>query len=67
MMKFQAELKLQDKLENVERVARVNEFHRLQTLRRIYEQNTRYKGIQEQKMQLVFCASIHKVGSRERG
>jgi hypothetical protein len=53
IQKFQAELKLQDKLENVERVSRVNEFRRLQTLRRIHEQNMRYDDIQHQKETLT--------------
>lgn len=52
MMKFSAEVTFTEKLENVERVARVNEFHRLQTLRRIEEQDARYNEIQERKKEL---------------
>ncbi len=43
MMKFTSDLKLQDKLDNVERVARMNEFRRLQTLQKIYSQDHKYE------------------------
>lgn len=49
MLKFTTDLQLKDKLENVERVARVNEFIRLQTLRKICEQDRRYDTIQGKK------------------
>lgn len=53
MMKFTSDLKLRDKLENVERVARINEFHRLQTLQKIHEQDMRYEKIQQQKEEML--------------
>lgn len=53
MMKFMADLKLQDKLDNVERTARVTEFKRLQTLKRIEDGDRRYDYIQDQKAQLM--------------
>lgn len=43
MMKFTSDLKLHDKLENVERVARMNEFKRLQTLQKIYSEDHKYE------------------------
>jgi acetolactate synthase regulatory subunit len=52
MMKFQSDLKLQDKLDNVERVARVNEFRRLQTLQKIQAQDMKYEDIQYKKTDL---------------
>ncbi|KAJ1441189.1 hypothetical protein B484DRAFT_442846 [Ochromonadaceae sp. CCMP2298] len=45
LMKFTSELKLRDKLDNVERVARMNEFKRLQTLQRIEQMDLRYEEI----------------------
>eukprot|EP01038_Epipyxis_sp_PR26KG_P009960 gene9960-13393_t len=53
MMKFSSDLKLQDKLENVERVSRVNEFHRLQILQRIEAQDMKYEQIQAQREELM--------------
>lgn len=53
MMKFMADLKLQDKLDNVERTARVNEFKRLQTLKRIEDADKRYDNILDQKKDLM--------------
>jgi len=53
MMKFMADLKLQDKLDNVERQARVNEFKRLQTLKRIQDDDRRYDEILGQKKELM--------------
>ena len=53
MMKFSAELKFEDKMDNVERVSRVHEFQRLQSLRRIEEQEARYNSIQEKKAELA--------------
>ncbi len=49
MLKFSTELKLHDKLENVERQARVNEFKRLQTLQRISKEDEKYEEIQRNK------------------
>lgn len=51
--KFQNDLKKSDKQENVERVARMNEFHRLQTLQAIHDADMRYERIQEQKSDLM--------------
>ncbi|CAE7795160.1 unnamed protein product [Symbiodinium microadriaticum] len=51
--KFFNDLKKTDKQENVERVARMNEFHRLQTLQAIHEADMRYERIQEQKNDLM--------------
>jgi hypothetical protein len=45
MLKFNTALKLKDKRENVERIARVNEFKRLQTLKKIEEADSRYDRI----------------------
>mmetsp|Transcript_12029 Transcript_12029/g.16477 ORF Transcript_12029/g.16477 Transcript_12029/m.16477 type:complete len:524 (+) Transcript_12029:15-1586(+) len=53
MQKFQTELKLQDKLDNVERVARMNEFRRLQTLQKVHAQDMVYEQIQSKKMELM--------------
>lgn len=53
MLKFMTDLKLKDKLENVERIARVNEFKRIQTLRRIEEANNRYETIQSARQALL--------------
>ena len=53
MMKFMADLKLQDKLDNVERTARVTEFKRLQTLKRIQDDDHRYDTILDQKKDLM--------------
>lgn len=51
--KFHNDLKKTDKQENVERVARMNEFHRLQTLQAIHEADMRYERIQEQRNDLM--------------
>eukprot|EP01036_Dinobryon_divergens_P024520 gene24520-32980_t len=53
MLKFQTDLKLQDKVDNVERVARVNEFRRLQTMQKIQSQNMKYEEIQAKKSELI--------------
>eukprot|EP01034_Spumella_vulgaris_P024159 gene24160-30472_t len=53
MMKFQSDLKLQDKLDNVERVARMNEFKRLQTLQRIYTQDHKYEEIKQTRSEML--------------
>ena len=52
MLKFTTDLKLRDKLDNVERIARVNEYKRLQTLKKIEEANLRYDVIQTRKDEL---------------
>lgn len=46
-------MKINDKIENVERVARMNEFHRLQTLKRIEDTENRYDDIQRKKAELL--------------
>jgi uncharacterized membrane protein YgcG len=51
--KFMSSLKKADKQENVERVARINEFHRLQTMKAIHEADLRYEKIQQQKRELM--------------
>ena len=51
--KFIASIKVQDKIENVERTARVNEFKRLQTLQSIEEGDRRYEEIQSRKKDLM--------------
>lgn len=53
MLKFSTDLKLQDKQDNVERIARVNEFRRLQTLQKIEAQDLKYATIQFQRRQLM--------------
>lgn len=53
MLKFMTDLKLKDKLENVERTARMNEFKRLQTLKRIEDDDMRYENIQNGKRDLM--------------
>mmetsp|Transcript_1921 Transcript_1921/g.3066 ORF Transcript_1921/g.3066 Transcript_1921/m.3066 type:complete len:537 (+) Transcript_1921:179-1789(+) len=53
LMKFTSDLKLRDKLDNVERVARVNEFKRLQTLKHIESMDSRYEEIQSHKADLL--------------
>lgn len=52
MHKFMNEVKKQDKQENVERVARLNEFLRLQTMQRVHEADLRYEKIQYDKLEL---------------
>lgn len=51
--KFLNDLKKTDKQENVERVARMNEFNRLQTMQAIAEADMRYERIQSQKDDLM--------------
>lgn len=53
LMKFTSDLKLRDKLDNVERVARMNEFKRLQTLQNISAQELRYEEIQAQREEML--------------
>jgi len=53
MMKFEADMRMHDKIENVERVARMNEFKRLQTLRKIEDNEDRYEMIQAQRQNLL--------------
>lgn len=50
---FLIDMKINDKIENVERVARMNEFHRLQTLKRIEDTENRYDDIQRKKAELL--------------
>ena len=47
-------MRIHDKIENVERVARMNEFHRLQTLKRIEDAENRYDNIQRQRAELLY-------------
>lgn len=53
MAKFLADLKMQEKRDNVERISRVNEFRRLQILRRIQADDGKYDHIQEQKRAMM--------------
>jgi hypothetical protein len=53
LMKFTSDLKLRDKLDNVERVARMNEFRRLQTLQHISMQEVRYEDILSQREEML--------------
>jgi hypothetical protein len=53
LMKFTSDLKLRDKLDNVERVARMNEFRRLQTLQHISMQELRYEEIIARKEEML--------------
>ena len=46
-------MKINEKNENVERVARMSEFHRLQTLKRIDSADERYNNIQRQKHEIL--------------
>ena len=46
-------MKKQDKQDNIERQARVNEFMRLQTLSKIYDEDIRYASIKKQKTDLL--------------
>jgi hypothetical protein len=52
MMKFNADLKIQDKLENVDRQARVNEFQRLTWLKKIEDDDRKFEEIQDAKRKL---------------
>mmetsp|Transcript_2733 Transcript_2733/g.2866 ORF Transcript_2733/g.2866 Transcript_2733/m.2866 type:complete len:237 (-) Transcript_2733:402-1112(-) len=54
MLKFASDMKIHDKIENVERVARMNEFHRLQTLKRIEDAESRYDNIQRQRAEISY-------------
>jgi hypothetical protein len=53
MMKFTTDLKLKDKLENVERVARMNEFRRLQILQKIYTEDNKHEEIYKRKEDML--------------
>lgn len=53
MMKFQADLRMQEKQDNVERIARVSEFRRLQIARKIELDDDKYNEIQRQKQQMM--------------
>lgn len=53
MMKFMTDLKLNDKAENVERVARMQEFRRLQILQKIYSEDNKYEEIQGKKEEML--------------
>ena len=53
MRKFESALKKQEKQENIERTARMQEFHRLQTLQKIYTEDMNYSMIKAQKTELL--------------
>lgn len=46
-------MKKSDKQENVERVARINEFQRLQTIKMINESDLRYEAMKKQQKELM--------------
>lgn len=48
-----SDMRVRDKIENVERVARMNEFHRLQTLKRIEDAENRYENIQRLRHEIL--------------
>lgn len=52
LMKFTAEMKLSDKVDNVERVNRRVEFKKLQTLQKIYAEDHQFEEIMKQKKEL---------------
>lgn len=52
MLKFSTDLKLKDKAENVERVARMQEFRRLQVLNKIYTEDNKYEEICYKKSEM---------------
>lgn len=51
--KFYNQLKKADKQENVERVARINEFQRLQTIKMINESDLRYESMKKQQQEMM--------------
>ena len=51
--KFNQDLKLMDKRQNVERIARVNEFKRLQTLKKIEEEDLKILKVKAEKAALL--------------
>lgn len=53
MMKFMTDLHMKDKLDNVERVARMNEFRRLQTLQKIYTEDNKFEEIKGKKEEML--------------
>ena len=53
LKKFDSKLKQDDKLDNIERQARVNEFRRIQTLGKIYEEDMKFAGIKASKEALL--------------
>ena len=53
MKKFESELKMSEKLSNIERQARVNEFQRISTLGKIYEEDMKYATIKKAKQDLL--------------
>ena len=59
-----AELRKQDKLENIERMKRIDEFLRLQTLQKIAADDERTKSVAKQKEDLM--AQRQLMGARQR-
>ena len=53
MKKFESDLKLSEKAANIERQARVNEFKRIATLGKIYEEDMNYANIKKAKADLL--------------
>ena len=53
LKKFQTDLKLKDKKDNVDRIARVTEYKRLQILQKIDKEDTRFLKIRAEKQQLL--------------
>ena len=53
LKKFESKLRQDDKLENIERKARVDEFNRIKTLGKIYEEDMKSAGIKAAKEALL--------------
>ena len=53
LRKFDSQLRKDDKQSNIERQARVNEYNRLQTLSRIYDEDMKYAAIKKQRSDLL--------------
>eukprot|EP00946_MAST-07B_sp_MAST-7B-sp1_P002786 g2786.t1 len=62
--KTRAELRKKDKLDNIERMKRIDEFIRLQTLQKIEADNERTKAIYKQRADLM--AQRQMMGARQR-
>lgn len=63
MIKFHTELKLSDKLDNVDRQARQNEFQRLTWLKKIEDEDRKYEMIQDAKKKLEVNHALEQKSS----
>lgn len=52
-LKFSLSLRMDEKYENVERIARVNEFRRLQTLKRVEQDDLTYERLMTEKEEML--------------